>query len=603
MTFVAPPPPVDPAAAAQAAARGPTVVPQPQPQPVAVVELPQALTAIERPILLPGTVIDQQTSAQGILAQVRTQLGDILLQVTTPLLVGRPITLQIPAGNPPQTAIAEPQVGNTNLPNTPLPPTGPAVTPAVVANFGAPAAPLLPGSLLEVLQLPNLLSQANAAAAQPATTTLPGQQPTATTAAATPGTTPSSTPAPTAPGTNAAPPTTTAPTNGAQTNGAPINGAPPPTVANTTAAAPNLAAAASQNTPAALRGAGAALFAQAAATETSTPATTTAASLTPSQTPAPLGVRVLQVLPPGSQIPAIVGGDQLVATVGTARAGGFPVATTPDGQTIALQTNARVDPGSVVVLQRLPTPVGGAGEVPLAPLDPIRGGDWPALASALRTLELTDPVAAQALRASIPQPSTNLAPAMLFVAAALKLGDPRAMFGGTAVDALKRAGKGNVTERLFADFNAASERAADVNGAEWRSYPIPMQENDGRIAMMQLHVLRRDDQHHVGDREADARDEGEGKRTRFLLDIAPSALGPIQLDGLVRPSPVAPVVDMVVRTKTPLPDEMRRDIAGIWAETLSLTGIKGMLVFQANATSFVDTTGFRSLGKGLGLSA
>ncbi len=225
------------------------------------------------------------------------------------------------------------------------------------------------------------------------------------------------------------------------------------------------------------------------------------------------------------------------------------------------------------------------------------------LAAALRTLDVTDPTAAQRLRASIPQPNTNLAPTMLFVAAALRLGDPRAMFGAPALDALKRAGKGNVTDRLFADFNAASERAADMQGAEWRSYPIPMQENDGRIAMMQLHVLRRDDQQYVGDREAEARDENEGKRTRFLLDIAPSALGPIQLDGLVRPSPVSPVVDLVVRTKTPLPDQMRRDIAGIWTETLSLTGVKGVLVFQANATSFVDTTGFRSLGKGLGLSA
>jgi hypothetical protein len=191
---------------------------------------------------------------------------------------------------------------------------------------------------------------------------------------------------------------------------------------------------------------------------------------------------------------------------------------------------------------------------------------------------------------------------MLFVAAALRLGDPRALFGATAIDALKRAGKGNVTQRLLADFEAASDRAADLQGAEWRSYPIPMQENDGRIAMMQLHV-RRDDQHEVGDREASSRDDGEGKRTRFLLDIAPSALGPIQLDGLVRPSAVSPLVDLVVRTKTPLPDAMRRDIAGIWAEALSLTGAKGVLAFQANASNWVDTTGFRGLGHGVGLSA
>ncbi|GIL41440.1 hypothetical protein [Roseiterribacter gracilis] len=585
MTFVAPPPPVDPAVAAQTVARGPTVVPQPAPQPVAVVELPQALQAIERAVLLPGTVIDQQTSAQGVLAQVRTSLGDVLLQVTTPLPVGRPVVLQIPAGNPPQTALVDTSASGTGQAGTPAVPATPAaLTPAVVANIGAPAAPLLPGAVIEVLQLPTAATPTT----QPATT-VPGQ--TATTAPTVAATT-------TAAATTAA----TTPTTAASTT---VATTPATVAAATTQVTAALANATPVTTSPSLRGAGAALFAQTVATEVNAP--TAAApniALTPSQTPAPLGVRVLQVLPPGSQIPP-TSGDQIAATVGSARASGFPVATTPDGQAIALQTNARVDPGSVVVLQRLPTPVGANGEAPVLPLDPIRGDNWPALAAALRTLDVADPAAAQAMRAAIPQPNANLAPAMLFVAAALKLGDPRALFGGSAIDALKRSGKGNVTERLFEDFNAASERASDVVGAEWRSYPIPMQENDGRIAMMQLHVLRRDDQQRVGDREADARDEGEGKRTRFLLDIAPSALGPIQLDGLVRPSPVSPVVDLVVRSKTPLPDEMRRDIAGIWADALSLTGAKGALAFQANPQSFVDTTGFRSFGKGkgVGLSA
>ncbi|MDB5365854.1 MAG: hypothetical protein JWM77_1781 [Rhodospirillales bacterium] len=568
MTFVVPPPPVEASAVLQPATRGPVNLPA-QPQSVVVLELPQALTAVERAILLSGTVIDQQSSAQGILATVRTQLGDLLLQVTTPLPTGRPLTLQIQPGNPPQTALVDLPAGGAGPANAPVPPPAAAATPAVVANIGAPAAPLLPGALLEVLQLPNLV--ASAAATQPAANPLPA-----------PGT-----PAPAAPATPAS----------AATSTTPANAAPALTTPTATPASPAV--------PVALRGAGAALFAQTVGAEAApTPTATTASTvtLTPSQTSAPLGVRVVQILPPGTPVPALpAGGDQFAATVGTARAGGFPVATTPDGQTIALQTNARVDPGSVLVLQRLPAPV-AAGEAPLLPLDPIQGNEWPALAQALRTLALTDPAAAAQLRAGIPGPTTNLAPAMLFVAAALRLGDPRALFGTAAIDALKRTGKGNVTERLFGDFEAASGRAADLQGAQWRSYPIPMQENDGRIAMMQLHV-RRDDQPDIGDREASSRDDGEGKRTRFLLDIAPSALGPIQLDGLVRPSAVSPLVDLVVRTKQPLPDAMRRDIAGIWTEALSVTGAKGALVFQANATNWVDTTGFRGLGHEVGLSA
>jgi hypothetical protein len=571
MTFVAPPLPVDPTAAVQPIVRGPVNLP-PEPQSVAVLELPQALTDIERAILLSGTVIDQRTSPQGLVATVRTQLGDLLLQLMQPLPTGRPITIQLPPGHPPQTAIVE--AGGTGTPAAPANPAQvapPAVTPAVIASIGGQAAPLLPGMLLEILQLPRaLLAQAVSGGQASAANPLLQDGETAPPNTAQPGATstaPSSTPAQTA-----ASPTT----------------APPAT--------------------AALRGAGAALFAQVVATDPAAgapPATTapsiTAPALPPSQTSAPLAVRVLQVLPPGTQVPAPTAPDQFTATVGTARVGGFPVATTADGQTIALQTNAGVEPGSVLVLQRLPAPV-TRGEAPPLPLDPIQGKDWPALAQAVRALDIIDPAAAAALRASIPPPNMNLAPTLLFVAAALKLGDPRALFGAAPVDALKRGGKGALVERLFQDFEAASVRAADVPGAEWRSYPIPIREGDGQVAMMQLH-LRRNDPHQVDEREANARDEGQGKHTRFVLDIAPSMLGPIQLDGLVRASMTAPLVDLVVRTKTPLPDQMRRDIAGIWAEALATTGAKGALSFQANPQGWVDTAGFRALGRGVGLSA
>jgi hypothetical protein len=62
-----------------------------------------------------------------------------------------------------------------------------------------------------------------------------------------------------------------------------------------------------------------------------------------------------------------------------------------------------------------------------------------------------------------------------------------------------------------------------------------------------------------------------------MLDVELSRIGPLQIDGLVRDKRL----DLVVRTREALPDEMRHDINRIFSDAGDITGFKGVLTFQA----------------------
>lgn len=65
---------------------------------------------------------------------------------------------------------------------------------------------------------------------------------------------------------------------------------------------------------------------------------------------------------------------------------------------------------------------------------------------------------------------------------------------------------------------------------------------------------------------------------RFLIDLTLSVLGPVQIDGLAKPGERR--FDLVLRTRMPLPQEMRRDITGLFATAGTLLNLGGSLQFQ-----------------------
>lgn len=313
---------------------------------------------------------------------------------------------------------------------------------------------------------------------------------------------------------------------------------------------------------------------------TGAPTSTAAPSALP--TSGALSVRILAVaLPTPAGIPALP--QSVVPPSGTAPVlTGTVLFTTPQGQPV-IQTGA----GVLTVNVRADLPIGSEvtlevlGEAPPTALRPAPATSaaapaplvslsrqWPTLDETFDALRQIDPQLAQSVqRALLPQPGPHLGSGMLFFMSALKGGDVRAWLGEPATRALDGAGKGRLLAKLNDEFKELS-RGGEVSEGEWRGFFMPV--HDGQhVQQIRLFV------HH---RDSDGKDEGDdAEGTRFMLDVELSRMGPVQIDGLVRDKRL----DLVVRTREALPDEMRHDINRIFDDAGNITGFKGVLTFQA----------------------
>lgn len=295
-----------------------------------------------------------------------------------------------------------------------------------------------------------------------------------------------------------------------------------------------------------------------------------------------LTVRVLAVTSPGpGGVP--VPPQSVVAPSGTAPVlTGTVLFTAPQGQPVVqtgagvLTLNVRADLpiGSTVTLEVLgEAPAAGAAPAPAAstgaPASLVSlSRQWPTLDETFEALRQVDPQLAQSVqRTLLPQPGPHLGSGMLFFMSALKGGDVRAWLGEPAVRALEGAGKGRLLSKLNDEFRELG-RGGEVSEGDWRGFFLPV--HDGQhIQQVRLFV------HHNADDGTG--DGGEAGGTRFMLDVELSRMGPVQIDGLVRDKRL----DLVVRTRHALPEEMRHDINRIFSDAGDITGFKGVLTFQA----------------------
>ena len=137
-----------------------------------------------------------------------------------------------------------------------------------------------------------------------------------------------------------------------------------------------------------------------------------------------------------------------------------------------------------------------------------------------------------------------------------------------------RPGTGAV---LGEEFRSLS-RAAETGDTGWRGIFVPLFEADDS---RQLRLFVHPDEHGA--------DGGEGGGTRFLVDLALSAVGDFQIDGLVRRDRI----DLMIRTAEPMPAEMRADIRTIFTDTLRGSRLTGTLDFRAGAPAPLPVDGVR----------
>lgn len=300
----------------------------------------------------------------------------------------------------------------------------------------------------------------------------------------------------------------------------------------------------------------------------------------------PLQVRIIALEPPPDG--TIAAPAQQRATLVGNTSLGQPILTTPAG-TLVLAGRSDLPPGTGLTVALEPPAAAAAGMLP--PLDPVHGADWPALREMMQLVAATDPALARSLtQQMLPQPNKRLTTNMIFFLAALRGGDLGGWLAPEATSLLERQGKGALLARLREDFQAASQQAAEPLPDGWRSLPIPFATPEG-IGRLQLHLRRAGDGEDGG-----AAAGGEARAQRFLLDLSFSRIGPMQLDGLVRPGRL----DLVIRTHTLLQAEIRQGIGDLFRDSLDLAGYAGTIGFQTGAHRWAKV---RSARGGIGHQA
>ncbi|ALG73414.1 hypothetical protein VY88_21325 [Azospirillum thiophilum] len=610
------PPSVSPAAATAAAA---PAAPAPVTAEATVVQLPDRLPEVTRPVVLTGTVAGQTPEG---LTRIRTSAGELLLDSAAELPADKPVTVQLtpatstsPAAGQAKPlalillqALATPAGAGSGAASGATPgaapgaatgPTPPAVLLPAVPPSPTPSSlpPLLPGTVVPALVL------ASGSGAKP-----PAPMPAGTPAA----------------GSQAQPPTAPSPAGTAPAGGARPE-APAAAPAGPMAGAMPGPGSATFGTPVELGG-------DAAHPGAETPTRPSGEPAEPPDLPrgATVALKILTVtLPPqqprppgdpqeagrGGQGGNQTGGGQPPAADGSAAQPdaapdappdarvlrGTVAGSTPQGQPIlatkqgmlALNVAASLPQGATVtaaLTDRAQAATQAAATTSPGPPGPLGERDWPAMRQLMATLAAADPALAKSMQATMPQPNRKLTAALGFFLAAMRGGDAQGWLGDEASSALDKAGRRDLLERLEKDFGELRREAAEPLPGDWRSYTIPLMDANGpRPIKLHVHPLKEDEESGGGERSKPG--------SRFVIDLDLSRFGPMQLDGLVRPNHF----DLILRSHAALPPELRVELIQVFADSVRAVGYTGGLSFQSGARSWVKLT--RAGKAGLGVSA
>lgn len=203
---------------------------------------------------------------------------------------------------------------------------------------------------------------------------------------------------------------------------------------------------------------------------------------------------------------------------------------------------------------------------------------WPVIDEMFQTFYQTTPQAAQILGRIMPSPANaaTFGPAVLLFLAAVKSGDLQAWLGDKKLEMLTKLGKASLVSRLSAD-TAQLAQNADTAATDWKSYPFPLL-HQNEISKVMLYLRREPDE---------TESEQDKDATHFIMDVALTRMGSVQLDALVRSNRV----DLVVRTELPISSSMQDAMRTAYARALDNTNIFGDIGFQSDIRNFVRVTG------------
>jgi len=258
---------------------------------------------------------------------------------------------------------------------------------------------------------------------------------------------------------------------------------------------------------------------------------------------------------------------------------GQPIIQTPSGY-LALDTKTPLETGAKISLEipahqtalKTPAPIPGLSHEGARP--------WPNLTEAMSLLKDAAPaVADQVASGAIPKPDAGMGNSVVFFLAALRLGTVRNWLGEAAMRVIERERPGLIP-RLADDLKKSSKPAGDQTSGDWRVTMVPV---DTGQSIQQIAMCLRDS----GGEEENA-NGGSGTGTRFIIDLELTKYGRMQLDGLAKQADHK--LDLAIRSATPLPPDMRKDINALFTRSTEALGLTGQLVFLGTA-NFVEIEG------------
>lgn len=302
-------------------------------------------------------------------------------------------------------------------------------------------------------------------------------------------------------------------------------------------------------------------------------------------------VRILAIEPP-SQPAGAPGGNaaaglrtsgDVMAVFGTVTGGSTPppanhtagrtLVQTPLG-TLSLPTGTPVPDGTGITLEILRSAAAGQDPASFRMAERQHtlatfSTEWSSLREALDAAERTTPGAAQQLLGTtVPRPGPAFAAGILFFIAALRAGDVRSWLGDNVTGALERGGHGEILTRIGEEFLQIGRLASEPQSNGWQTVLFPVFDGE-RLQQIRMYMRRHG-------RKAPDGDESQSGGSRFVVEADLSRIGPIQLDGLVRKKQL----DLILRTRNPLPEPMRSEITAIFADALTTTDLAGTVSFE-----------------------
>lgn len=220
-------------------------------------------------------------------------------------------------------------------------------------------------------------------------------------------------------------------------------------------------------------------------------------------------------------------------------------------------------------------------QTPFSLLPFISGSTWPAFEELVQTIQQLNPQALQTIAQSAPNAgnTVRMASAILFFVAAVRGGDINSWLGDKTVNLLRKAGKGEMLERLSRDVTGLSRTTADPVSQDWRTLSLPLYWN-GDIHKLQLYYR------HDQPLQKEGKEQVQG--TRFIFDLELSRMGAVQLDGLHRPQTDGNGrLDLVLRTIQRISPGMQKKMRLTYISTLEQADVTGELLFQDNPERFI----------------